>query len=183
MNSQLIVKTRRGMAHAIPRLLRTGIAYLLLCAILITNIPLAFATTVATIDVESLFSGTSVGTCSIDPDAEFLNRESAPVYYQRIAGDSMSFNSQATSEGYEWLIMIGTSYDAEPPVISSLTADTPYYNLAKKLYEDNIANITLDSSITSDDNSVMLLVYAYCWSDENEDAPYAGYIHEWRECQ
>ena len=164
------------MAHAIPRLLRTGIAYLLLCAILITNIPLAFATTVATIDVESLFSGTSVGTCSIDPDAEFLNRESAPVYYQRIAGDSMSFNSQATSEGYEWLIMIGTSYDAEPPVISSLTADTPYYNLAKKLYEDNIANITLDSSITSDDNSVMLLVYAYCWSDENEDAPYAGYI-------
>ena len=88
----------------------------------------------------------------------------------------MSFNSQATSEGYEWLIMIGTSYDAEPPVISSLTADTPYYNLAKKLYEDNIANITLDSSITSDDNSVMLLVYAYCWSDENEDAPYAGYI-------
>lgn len=165
------------MAHAIPRLLRTGIAYLLLCAILITNIPLVFATTVATIDVESLFSGTSVGTCSIDPDAEFLNRESAPVYYQRIAGDSMSFNSQATLEGYEWLIMIGTSYDAEPPVISSLTADTPYYyNLAKKLYEDNIANITLDSSITSDDNSVMLLVYAYCWSDENEDAPYAGYI-------
>lgn len=165
------------MAHAIPRLLRTGIAYLLLCAILITNVPLAFATTVATIDVESLFSGTSVGTCSIDPDAEFLNRESAPVYYQRIAGDSMSFNSQATLEGYEWLIMIGTSYDAEPPVISSLTADTPYYyNLAKKLYEDNIANITLDSSITSDDNSVMLLVYAYCWSDENEDAPYAGYI-------
>ena len=80
-------------------------------------------------------------------------------------------------EGYEWFIMIGTSYDAEPPVISSLTADTPYYyNLAKKLYEDNIANITLDSSITSDDNSVMLLVYAYCWSDEKEDTPYAGYI-------
>ena len=165
------------MAHAIPRLLRTGIAYLLLCAILITNIPLVFATTVATIDVESLFSGTSVGTCSIDPDAEFLNRESAPVYYQRVTCDSMSFNSHSAMEGYEWFIMIGTSYDAEPPVISSLTADTPYYyNLAKKLYEDNIANITLDSSITSDDNSVMLLVYAYCWSDEKEDTPYAGYI-------
>ena len=165
------------MAHAIPRLLRTGIAYLLLCAILITNIPLVFATTVATIDVESLFSGTSVGTCSIDPDAEFLGRESAPVYYQRVTCDSMSFNSLSAKEGYEWFIMIGTSYDAEPPVISSLTADTPYYyNLAKKLYEDNIANITLDSSITSDDNSVMLLVYAYCWSDEKEDTPYAGYI-------
>ena len=165
------------MAHAIPRLLRTGIAYLLLCAILITNIPLVFATTVATIDVESLFSGTSVGTCSIDPDAEFLGRESAPVYYQRVTCDSMSFNSHSAMEGYEWFIMIGTSYDAEPPVISSLTADTPYYyNLAKKLYEDNIANITLDSSITSDDNSVMLLVYAYCWSDEKEDTPYAGYI-------
>ena len=165
------------MAHAIPRLLRTGIAYLLLCAILITNIPLVFATTVATIDVESLFSGTSVGTCSIDPDAELLGRESAPVYYQRVTCDSMSFNSHSAMEGYEWFIMIGTSYDAEPPVISSLTADTPYYyNLAKKLYEDNIANITLDSSITSDDNSVMLLVYAYCWSDEKEDTPYAGYI-------
>lgn len=165
------------MAHAIPRLLRTGIAYLLLCAILITNIPLVFATTVATIDVESLFSGTSVGTCSIDPDAEFLGRESAPVYYQRVTCDSMSFNSHSAMEGYEWFIMIGTSYDAEPPVISSLTADTPYYyNFAKKLYEDNIANITLDSSITSDDNSVMLLVYAYCWSDEKEDTPYAGYI-------
>ena len=165
------------MAHAIPRLLRTGIAYLLLCAILITNIPLVFATTVATIDVESLFSGTSVGTCSIDPDKEYLGRESAPVYYQRVTCDSMSFNSHSAMEGYEWFIMIGTSYDAEPPVISSLTADTPYYyNLAKKLYEDNIANITLDSSITSDDNSVMLLVYAYCWSDEKEDTPYAGYI-------
>ena len=79
-------------------------------------------------------------------------------------------------EGYEWLIMIGTSYDAEPPVISSLTADTSYYNLAKRLYTDNIANITLKPNITSDDNSVMLLVYAYCWSDTNEDAPYAGYI-------
>lgn len=165
------------MAHAIPRLLRTGIAYLLLCAILITNIPLVFATTVATIDVEPLFSGTSVGTCSIDPDKEYLERESAPVYYQRVTCDSMSFNSHSAMEGYEWFIMIGTSYDAEPPVISSLTADTPYYyNLAKKLYEDNIANITLDSSITSDDNSVMLLVYAYCWSDEKEDTPYAGYI-------
>ena len=164
------------MAHAIPRLLRTGIAYLLLCAILITNIPLVFATTVATIDVESLFSGTSVGTCSIDPDTEYLERESAPVYYQRVTGDSMSFNSHSTLSGYEWLIMIGTSYDTEPPVISSLTADDTYYNLAKKLYEDNIANITLNSSITSGDNSVMLLVYAYCWSDANEDAPYAGYI-------
>ena len=164
------------MAHAIPRLLRTGIAYLLLCAILITNIPLVFATTVATIDVESLFSGTSVGTCSIDPDKEYLGRESAPVYYQRVTCDSMSFNSHSAMEGYEWLIMIGTSYDAEPPVISSLTADTSYYNLAKRLYTDNIANITLKPNITSDDNSVMLLVYAYCWSDTNEDAPYAGYI-------